>query len=88
MSITLTTSNTPDLETLKKWDRLHQIHPWTPRSTTGPTRRLTPTTTRDAIGSNGDKETVRGVQDRATAREAVRGIHFNTFHIYGCKLCS
>ena len=28
MSITLTTSNTPDLETLKKWDRLHQIHPW------------------------------------------------------------
>ena len=45
------------------------------RRDAAPTRRLTPTTTRDAIGSNGDKETVRGVQDRATAREAVRGVH-------------
>ena len=28
MNDTLTTSNSPDLETLKEWDRLHQIHPW------------------------------------------------------------
>ena len=28
MTNTALTSNAPDLETLKKWDRLHQIHPW------------------------------------------------------------